>query len=42
MAVAISEGFKTCPEALVLRNIEKNSKKMQKSVDRRLEMWYYT
>ena len=33
---------KTCPEALLLRNIEKNSKKMQKSVDRRLGMWYYT
>ena len=39
MAVAISEGFKTCPEALILRNIEKTQKKMQKSVDRRLGMW---
>ena len=30
MAVAISEGFKTCPEALLLRNIEKTQKRCKK------------
>ncbi len=30
MAVAISEGFKTCPEALILRNIEKTQKRCKK------------
>ena len=30
MAAAISEGFKTCPEALILRNIEKTQKRCKK------------
>ncbi len=30
MAVAISEGFKPCPEALLLRNIEKTQKRCKK------------
>ena len=30
MAVAISEGFKTRPEALILRNIEKTQKRCKK------------
>ena len=30
MAAAISEGFKTCPKALILRNIEKTQKRCKK------------
>ena len=30
MAVAISEGFKPCPEAFILRNIEKTQKRCKK------------
>jgi hypothetical protein len=42
MAVAISEGFKNLPGSTPFAKYRKNSKKMQKSVDRRLGMWYYT